>query len=78
MKLTLCVAIAKCSFTHIRKLDIALGARIHEDVTLRWVEFCSSDDLRQLLHVHGFDVDDIWVPLSQSRATDLLHSARTK
>jgi len=46
--------------THICKLDVALRARVHEEITMDGVELGGSDDFGQLLHVHRFDVDDIW------------------
>ena len=45
--------------THIGKLDVALRARVHEEVTMNRVELGGSDDFGQFLHVDGFDVDDI-------------------
>ena len=57
--LTLRVPIAQCGLAHVRHLDVALRARVHEDVALRWMELRSSDDFRQFLHVHRLDVDDV-------------------
>ena len=45
---------------HVGKFDIALRARVHEKVAMDGVELGGSDDFGQLLHVHGFDVDDVW------------------
>lgn len=60
IKLTLGVPVAECRVTHVRKLDVAFRTGIHEHVALCWMKLGGSDDLRQLLHIDGFDVHDIW------------------
>lgn len=54
------MSVAKCRVPHIRKLDVALRARVHELIALCRMELCGSNDFRQLLHVDGLDIDDIW------------------
>ena len=54
------MAITKRCVTHVGELDIALRARVHEKVTVGGMELGGGYDFSQLLHVHRFDVDDIW------------------
>ena len=49
--------IAQGTFPHVCELYCSLGARIHEPITALRVELCSSDDLRQFLHVCRLDVN---------------------
>lgn len=58
-ELTLGVPVAQCALAHVGQLDGALGARVHEPITALRVEFGRGDDLCQLLHVSGLDVDDV-------------------
>lgn len=51
--------VAQRTLAHIRELDGALRARVHEPVAAEGVELGGSDDLSQLLHVGGFDVDNV-------------------
>ena len=71
------MAITKRCITHVGELDVALRARVHEKVTVGRVELGGGDDFSQLLHVHRFDVDDIWRRLKrQSWAGTRLHSLK--
>ena len=54
------MAITKRRVTHVGELDVALRARVHEKITVGGMEFGGGDDFSQLLHVHRFDVDNIW------------------
>lgn len=45
--------------THIRELDSPLRAGIHEPVAARWMELGCRNHFGKLLHVRGFDVDNI-------------------
>ncbi len=56
---TLSMSVAESAFSHVGKLDGPFGARIHEPVAAEGVEFGRRDDLGQLLHIRGLDVDDI-------------------
>lgn len=51
--------IAQCTLAHVGELDGALGAGIHEPVAAERVELGGGDDLCELLHVGGLDVDDV-------------------
>lgn len=51
--------VAKSALPHIRKLDGALGAGVHEPVTADRVELGCRDDFGQLLHVCRLDIHDI-------------------
>lgn len=51
--------IAKCTFSHICKLDCAFRARIHEPVAALRVEFGGRDNFCELLHVGWLDVDNV-------------------
>lgn len=53
------MAITKCAFSHVCELDGALGAGVHEPVATLWVELGGRDDLGQLLHIGGLDINDI-------------------
>lgn len=44
---------------HVRKFDVTLRTRVHEQVAMLWMELGSGDDLRKLLHIDGFDVYDV-------------------
>lgn len=57
--LTLGVCVAKSSLTHVSQLDGSLAAGIHEPIAAEWVEFCSSNDLGQLLHVGRLDINNV-------------------
>lgn len=61
------MTITQCSLAHVGELDVALGARVHEDVALAGVELCGGDHLGQLLHVGGFNVDDVYREISTYR-----------
>ena len=61
MRHTLCVSVAQCRVTHVRELDVAFRAAVHEEVAVYRVELGSSDDLGQLLHIRRLDVDDVFV-----------------
>ena len=52
--------IAQRRFPHICQLDRTLGARVHKIVAIYRVELGTSDDFGELLHVDGFDVDNVW------------------
>lgn len=51
--------IAQSTLSHVRQLDSAFRACIHEPVTADGVEFGSGDDFCELLHVGWFDVDNV-------------------
>ena len=51
--------IAEGGVPHVRQLDVALGARVHEEVAVLRVELCGGDDFGKLLHIDGLDVDDV-------------------
>lgn len=51
--------ITESTLSHVRELDGAFGACIHEPVTALWVELGCCDHFCQLFHVGWFDVDDI-------------------
>lgn len=51
--------IAQRALPHIRKLDGALAARIHEPVAAHGVELGGCDDLCQLLHVCRLDIHNV-------------------
>ena len=54
------MAITKRRVTHVGELDVALRARVHEKVAVGRMKLGGGDDFSQLLHVHRFDIDDIW------------------
>lgn len=56
---TLGMLIAEGTFSHVGKFDGALGACVHEPIAAHWVELCGGDNLCELLHVGGLDVDDV-------------------
>lgn len=45
---------------HVAQTDGSLAAAVDEGVTLVGVELGRRDHLRQLLHVGGLDVNDVW------------------
>ncbi len=51
--------ITQGALPHICELDGSLGTRIHEPVATQGVKFGRRDHLGQLLHVGGFDINDI-------------------
>jgi hypothetical protein len=51
--------VTECRVAHVRQLDVALGARVHEQVALGRMEFGGRDDFCQLFHVDWLDIDDI-------------------
>ena len=53
------MTVAERTLSHIRKLDGSLGACVHEPIAALRVEFGRRDDLSQLLHVSGFDVNNV-------------------
>ena len=52
--------VAKRRVSHVSKLDVALRAAVHEQVALCGVELGRGDDLRELLHIRGLDIDDVF------------------
>lgn len=52
--------VAKRCFTHIRKLNVAFRAGVHEQVALCRVELRRGDNFRKLFHIRGLDVHDIF------------------
>lgn len=56
---TFCVTITERRVTHVRKLDVTLRTRVHEQVTMLWMELSGGNDLREFLHIDRFDVYDI-------------------
>ena len=72
------MSITKRRITHVGELDVALRARVHEKVAVDGVELRRGDDLSQLLHVHGFDVDDVYgyAIRGNRRAGKRLHSLK--
>ena len=53
------MVVTQCPGPHICELNGTLRARVHEVVAVYWVELGSGDDLCQLFHVDGFDIDDV-------------------
>lgn len=58
-RLTFCVLVTQSTLAHIRQLDCALGAGIHEPVAADGVKFSCSDDFCELFHVGRLDVDNV-------------------
>jgi hypothetical protein len=56
---TFVVLIAKRSLPHVRKLDSALRASVHEPIAACWVEFGRRDYLRKFLHICWFNIDNV-------------------
>lgn len=53
--------VTQCGVAHIRELDIAFGAGIHENVALCRMEFSSRDNLCEFFHVSWLDVHNVYV-----------------
>lgn len=53
------MVVAKSTLTHIRQLNRALRARIHEPVTALWMKLRGGNNLSQLLHIRRLDIDDV-------------------
>lgn len=51
--------ITKGTLTHVGELDSAFGACIHEPITARGVKFGGCDDLGELLHISGLDINNV-------------------
>lgn len=51
--------VAKRTLAHIRQLDSAFGACVHEPIATCGVEFSGRDDLGELFHVRRLDVYNI-------------------
>lgn len=51
--------ITQCPLPHISKLNRSFGAGVHKPVATGRVEFGGRDNLCKLLHVRGFDINDI-------------------
>ena len=51
--------ITQRALPHVRQLDGAFRAGVHEPVAADWVELCRGYDFSQLLHVRGFDIHDV-------------------
>lgn len=59
LELTLGMLVTERILSHVRQLYRAFRARVHKPIAALWVEFSCGDHLCQLLHVRGFDVDNI-------------------
>jgi len=57
--LTFCMLVTQSALSHIRKLDRAFGACVHEPIAALWVELRSCNDLCQFLHVSRLDIDNV-------------------
>lgn len=53
------VLIAQGALSHVRKLDSALRASIHEPIAAHRVKFGSRDDFGKLFHVGGLDINNV-------------------
>jgi hypothetical protein len=53
------VRVAQCRDPHVLELDEALAIAVGKKVALLRVELGRGDDLGELLHVGGLDVEDI-------------------
>ena len=51
--------VAQCRVPHVSKLDVALGAGVHEEVAMHWVEFGGGNDFGQFFHIYWLDVHNI-------------------
>ena len=51
--------VAQGGVSHVSKLDVTLRAAVHEQVALCGVELGRGDDLRELLHIRGLDIDNV-------------------
>lgn len=51
--------VTQCRFPHIRKLDSAFAATVHELITVRRMEFSGGNNFCQLLHIDRLYVDDV-------------------
>ena len=56
---TLCCLITESSGAEVAETDETLGRAVGKLGAVGWVERCARDDLRELLHVLGFDVNDV-------------------
>jgi hypothetical protein len=56
---TLSVLVAQRLLSHVGQLDRSLRARVAEKVAGDGVEFGGGDDLGELLHVDGLDIEDV-------------------
>ena len=53
------MSVAQSRFTHVGQLDVAFGARVHEEIAVYGMELCCGDDLGQFLHVDRLYIDDV-------------------
>jgi hypothetical protein len=53
------MTITQGRFTHVRKLDVRLRARVDERVAVLRVKLGRSDDFGQFFHVHRLNVDNV-------------------
>lgn len=60
IKLTLGVSVTQGLLPHVAQPDGALAAAVHKLVAVYRVEDGGRDHLRQLLHVGGLDVHNVW------------------
>jgi hypothetical protein len=51
--------VAESACAHVRQLDRAFGARIHEPVAAQGVEFGGSNNFGEFLHVRRLNIDDV-------------------
>jgi len=56
---TLSMLVAEGRLSHVAELDGAFATAVHEQVAVDRVEFSCSNDLCQLLHVHGLDIHNV-------------------
>lgn len=60
LTLTFAVFVTERSLSHVTQANWALAAAVGEGVTLLRVKLCGGDHFRQLLHVGGLDVHNVW------------------
>ena len=67
------MSVAERRVAHVRELDVALRARVHEHIALRGVELGRGDDLRELFHVHRLDINNVWQ--SRNKSAELVNKS---
>lgn len=57
--LTFRVFVTECSVPHVTQTDGSFAAAVDKGVTLKRMELCCCDHLRQVLHVGWFNIHNI-------------------
>ena len=58
---TFCVVVAEGGFAHVGEFDCAFAGAVGKVIAMYGMEFSSCNHLCQLLHIHRFNIHDVYI-----------------